>query len=308
MRGHVVLPVELLGADAAGVALPVEVRGHVMPVEVGRVGIGVVAHLAAVRVALLDAEAPDGDGTVSAAAHRVHHAGPLGRLAGGRGRGVGGSGRVVERRQLRLRVLEVEGGEIVVGRRDRRRRVGGVLLRRTRGRVAEPALPVESVCQPLLPELLHVDAVLYLGYDAAASIAATDGRGIGALRGPAGVEPAAEPVLLLEAEVLRLHLHLSGRRVGQLEAGGRGSGTAGRPHAGDGHGNLSVELVAAGRAVSVHVKPLLGHWAGGQLRGRRNGQSYTLNNNTKPIEKLAGRRVNGIFLCVRIDSKNESSE
>ena len=62
MSRHVVLAVELLVADAAGVGLALQVCGDVVPVEVARVGVGVVADFAAVVVALLDAEAADGDG------------------------------------------------------------------------------------------------------------------------------------------------------------------------------------------------------------------------------------------------------
>ena len=62
---HVVLPVELLVADLAGVGVPVQVSGHVVPVEVAGVGVGVVADLAAVGVlwwSLVGAEAADADG------------------------------------------------------------------------------------------------------------------------------------------------------------------------------------------------------------------------------------------------------
>jgi len=62
VRGHVVLPVELLVADSARVGLALQVGGHVVAVEVAGVRVGVVAHLAPVRVSILDAEAPYGDG------------------------------------------------------------------------------------------------------------------------------------------------------------------------------------------------------------------------------------------------------
>ena len=62
MRRHVVLAVELLRTDAARITLAVEMSRDVMPVEVGGVGVRVVAHLAPVRRALLDAEAADADG------------------------------------------------------------------------------------------------------------------------------------------------------------------------------------------------------------------------------------------------------
>ena len=55
--GHVVFSVELLGADRARVRLSVQVRGHVVPVEVGGMRVRIVAHLAPVGVALLKAVA-----------------------------------------------------------------------------------------------------------------------------------------------------------------------------------------------------------------------------------------------------------
>ena len=58
---HVVLPVELLMTHLARVGVPVQVGGDVVPVEVAWVGVRVVAHLAAVRVPVLDAEASDRD-------------------------------------------------------------------------------------------------------------------------------------------------------------------------------------------------------------------------------------------------------
>ena len=71
VRRHVVLPVELLVAHGAGVGLAVQVGGDVVTVEVGRVGVRVVAHLAAVGVAIQDAEAADADGVVAAVAAAV---------------------------------------------------------------------------------------------------------------------------------------------------------------------------------------------------------------------------------------------
>ena len=62
MSRHIVLPVELLVADAAGIGLALQVGGHVVAVKVGGMRVRVVAHLAAVRVAVLDAEAADADG------------------------------------------------------------------------------------------------------------------------------------------------------------------------------------------------------------------------------------------------------
>jgi len=59
---HVVLPVELLLADGAWVGLALEVGGDIVPMEVARVSVCVVAHLAPVRIPVLDAEAADRDG------------------------------------------------------------------------------------------------------------------------------------------------------------------------------------------------------------------------------------------------------
>ena len=58
---HVVLPVELLVTHSARVGLALEVGGDIVPVEVAWVRVRVVAHLAAVRVPVLDAEASDRD-------------------------------------------------------------------------------------------------------------------------------------------------------------------------------------------------------------------------------------------------------
>ena len=60
---HVVFPVELLVADGAWVGLALQVSGDIVPMEVAGMGVRVVAHLAAVRVPVLDAEAADGDGS-----------------------------------------------------------------------------------------------------------------------------------------------------------------------------------------------------------------------------------------------------
>ena len=64
VRGHVVLAVELFVADFAGVWVALEVGGDVVPVEVAGVGVGVVAHLATVRVlwwTFVDAETSNAD-------------------------------------------------------------------------------------------------------------------------------------------------------------------------------------------------------------------------------------------------------
>jgi len=62
MSSHVVLPVELLVADSAWVGLALEMGGDVVPMEVARMSVCIVAHLAAVSVPVLDAEAADRDG------------------------------------------------------------------------------------------------------------------------------------------------------------------------------------------------------------------------------------------------------
>ena len=64
VRRHVVLAVELFVADFAGVGVALEVGGDVVPVEVAGVGVGVVAHLATVRVlwwTFVDAETSNAD-------------------------------------------------------------------------------------------------------------------------------------------------------------------------------------------------------------------------------------------------------
>ena len=61
MSRHVVFPVELLVADGARVGLALQVSGDIVPMEVARMGVRVVAHLAAVRVPVLDAEAAYAD-------------------------------------------------------------------------------------------------------------------------------------------------------------------------------------------------------------------------------------------------------
>ena len=65
VSGHVVLPVELFMTNFARVGVPLEVGGHVVPVEVAGVGVGVVANFTPVRVLwrpLVRAEAADADG------------------------------------------------------------------------------------------------------------------------------------------------------------------------------------------------------------------------------------------------------
>jgi len=59
---HVVLAVKFLVTHGARVGLALEVGGDIVPVEVGGVGVRVVAHLAPVIVPVLDAEAADTDG------------------------------------------------------------------------------------------------------------------------------------------------------------------------------------------------------------------------------------------------------
>jgi len=61
VRRHIVLPVELLVADSARIGLALQMGGHVVAMEVAGVRVRVVAHLAPVRVPILDAEASDGD-------------------------------------------------------------------------------------------------------------------------------------------------------------------------------------------------------------------------------------------------------
>ena len=59
---HVVLAVELFVTNFAGIGIALEVGGHIVPMEIAGVGVGVVADLAAVRVlwrTLVSAETPD---------------------------------------------------------------------------------------------------------------------------------------------------------------------------------------------------------------------------------------------------------
>ncbi len=77
MGRHVVFPVELLAAHGARIGFSVQVCSHIMPVEIGWMSVCVIAHLASVGVALLDAEAPNADGIGSA--FRIGH---IGFLAG----------------------------------------------------------------------------------------------------------------------------------------------------------------------------------------------------------------------------------
>jgi len=62
VSSHVVFAVELLGANCARIRLPVQMGCDVMPMKVGGVSVGVVAHFAPVGVALLDTVTPDADG------------------------------------------------------------------------------------------------------------------------------------------------------------------------------------------------------------------------------------------------------
>ena len=280
--------------------------GDVVAVEVGRVRVRVVAHLAAVGVALLHAEAADADGVPAAAAALLR------ALGGGGGRGGGGGGvrGGVERGQLGLRRLELEGGEVAVsccvrgvycggggqecrgGRHSAGVVLDGGVVGGGGGRGGGVAEPAQSVGQPLLPELLHVDGVLHLGGDGGG------GRGVlllvvvvvmmmdadtvvlllvidGAAGAAALVESRrgrapGDSVLLLEAEVLRLRLPALGGRVGQLEPAALGGGGVG----GDGGGAaVAAVLVLAGASavVAVHVQSLLGHLADEAGDRRRGG-------------------------------------
>ncbi len=275
VRRHVVLPVELLRADGARVGLAVQVGGDVVAVEVGRVGVGVVAHLAAVGVALLHAEAPDAD--------RVALLGSLGRRGGGGG-GRGCLGRAVQRRQFRLG-LKLKGGQVAAPggvrriHRGRRGQQGGrrrhaaaaaagtaVLLGggggRRGGRVAESP---ESVGQSLLPKLLHVDGILHLGRGGLPSFLPLFPVMMVVVVEPVGHRPLVEagggapghPVFFLQAEVLRLRLHhhpALGGGVWQLEPLRRGVG-------GDGGAAVAAVLVLTGpgAVVPVHVEALFRH-------------------------------------------------
>ena len=55
MSRHVILPIELFRAHSAWVRFSVQMSGHIVPVEIRRVGIGIVTYFATVSVALLRA-------------------------------------------------------------------------------------------------------------------------------------------------------------------------------------------------------------------------------------------------------------
>lgn len=61
---HVILAIKLLGTHRAWVRLSVQVSSDIVPVEIGRMGVRVVADLASVSVSLLDAKAANADGIV----------------------------------------------------------------------------------------------------------------------------------------------------------------------------------------------------------------------------------------------------
>ena len=53
MSRHVILTIELFGAHSAWIRFSVQMSGHIVPVEIRRVGIGIVTYFATVSVALL---------------------------------------------------------------------------------------------------------------------------------------------------------------------------------------------------------------------------------------------------------------
>ena len=198
VRRHVVLPVELLGTDGAGVRLPVEVGGHIVPVEIGRVGVGVVADLASVGVALLGAIAPDADRVGSVIKAKPTALRRARGWGGGESRAYFGVGRQLEGGQVGRVGLTAAGCD---GRREQGRHLAGGHQdrgRAGRGRIAKATLAVEAVGKSLFPELLHVQGISELG------------SGLGVLCRTVGVDHrdvvfvARDAVLLLEAQVFRL--------------------------------------------------------------------------------------------------------
>ena len=53
MSRHVILPIELFRAHSAWVRFSVQMSGHIVPVEIRRVGIGIVTYFTTISVALL---------------------------------------------------------------------------------------------------------------------------------------------------------------------------------------------------------------------------------------------------------------
>jgi len=62
VSSHIILPVKLFVADSARIGFTLEVGGHVVPVEVAWVGVGIVTHLTSVCIPVLYAETADRDG------------------------------------------------------------------------------------------------------------------------------------------------------------------------------------------------------------------------------------------------------
>ena len=53
MSRHVILPIELFGANRTWIRFSVQMSGHIVPMEIRRVGIGIVTYFATISVALL---------------------------------------------------------------------------------------------------------------------------------------------------------------------------------------------------------------------------------------------------------------
>lgn len=117
VSSHIVFTVELLVADIAGIGLPVQMCCHIMPVEVRGVSVRVVADLAPVSIALLNAETPDADGirVIGRGATSFLWRAIGARIGGATVPHVRGGGIVVESGQLSLS-MQVKRGKIVCGR------------------------------------------------------------------------------------------------------------------------------------------------------------------------------------------------
>ena len=64
MSCHIIFPVKFLMTNFARVGIPLKVGGYIMPVEVARMGVGIIAHFTPISVlgwSLVGAKAADAD-------------------------------------------------------------------------------------------------------------------------------------------------------------------------------------------------------------------------------------------------------
>ncbi len=255
MCRHVVFPVEFLVANRARIWFPVQMGSDIMPVEVGRVGVWIVADFAAVSISLLGAIRPDADGRISGRTGT----GTAGSDGAGGIRAVGPD-RTLRRRAVRTAKKGLAGGKEISGIfgvfRHRRRRIQqsrrwvGVVVRNRWRFLHQSVLSVQSVDQPLLPELLHVD--LRFAENRTAGLLFTAKAG-GSRQFSAGGFP---PVFALHTQVLGLVFRC---RIGQLN--GRSGGLW--------RTVVFRSSVRTGGIVPVHKQPLLGHLANSYCGGKQ---------------------------------------